>query len=225
MCLCTCAFVCVCVCVHVYVCMYACMHVCMYACMHVCMYACMHVCMYACMYVCVIPYICFCTLCGILWLLSTTWWTSPQFVSPWGPHRRRSCYKWSQFFKQLCSDRPHWRWACHWHTHPVSWLGIGHVDRKRSREKTRFHQKFQVYTYNGSTEPYKAILGLGFPLHKPYPSYCLYRFLSLPILGRNVWWTLVLVEKSCVSNGQFRIWSTKLLAVEPFKAIRDRVFS
>jgi len=23
-------------------------------------------------------------------------------------------------------------------------------------------------TYNGGTEPYKAILGLGFPLHKPY---------------------------------------------------------
>ncbi len=23
-------------------------------------------------------------------------------------------------------------------------------------------------TYNGGTEPYKAILGVGFPLHKPY---------------------------------------------------------
>ena len=23
-------------------------------------------------------------------------------------------------------------------------------------------------TYNAGTEPYKAILGLGFPLHKPY---------------------------------------------------------
>ena len=37
-------------------------------------------------------------------------------------------------------------------TYPVSWLGIGHVDRKRSREKTRFHQKFQV--------PIMAVLSL-----------------------------------------------------------------
>ena len=28
---------------------------------------------------------------------------------------------------------------------------------------------------NGGTEPYKAILGVGFPLHKPYP-YSLHRF-------------------------------------------------
>ena len=30
-------------------------------------------------------------------------------------------------------------------------------------------------TQNGGTEPYNAILGLGFPLHKPYP-YSLHRF-------------------------------------------------
>ena len=29
-------------------------------------------------------------------------------------------------------------------------------------------------TWNGGTKPYKAILGMGFPLHKPYP-YSLYR--------------------------------------------------
>ena len=32
----------------------------------------------------------------------------------------------------------------------------------------RYHQKFQVHKINGGTEPYKAILGVGFPLHKPY---------------------------------------------------------
>ena len=35
------------------------------------------------------------------------------------------------------------------------------------------------------TEPYKAILGMGFPLHKPYP-YSLYR--SSYLHGINVWW-------------------------------------
>ena len=46
-------------------------------------------------------------------------------------------------------------------------------------------------TQNGGTEAYKAVLGVGFPLHKPYP-YSLYRWGFLHFrYQRNVWWLRV----------------------------------